>query len=551
MAVILQLIITLIIFIKKLVLSQKYHLTRYLKDKLDENKSRKLKKAQDQEIYKQESLEKIERKVGKETYKEQVKNKKVKIKEKNKKINHIDRKGKPKGSKGGGRRNPSYYDRYETLEYKKCPDCNQAFQGKRPRDTYFRFLTDLIYEKRGKRLIVTKYEIRGHYCEKCKKIKYPKIDAPPKARMGWGLITWVIIKRVCRKMSFDWIISDLVDLCSEKISKTTFIMWIRKTAKPLCRIYKHLWKVAKKSNYIHIDETGLPINGENWWLWVLVTKNVAIYHVHSSRGHEAIEQELDGFTGIIIADFWSAYNKLDYEQQKCLIHLIRELEKIIYDKLRKKKGLQQKLQDKFQAEKNEEETQSSTTIKRKRGRPRKLIPELSPEETSLLKKDISLLDQTIWNCLLILFFFKNLIHQYNEAKKNQDNPNNSSNIQLLSFEDIKNSLDSLIKTIKKSGVKDGDLNRIIKRLHKFENSLFTFLKYKDVPPHNNPVEQKIRPFVLQRKISGKFGSEGGIDAYAIHLSIFETSKMNKIEYNELLNLVFHEKWEEVLNRLPN
>ena len=64
LAVILQLIITLIIFIKKLILSQKYHLTRYLKYKLDENQSRKLKKEQDQEIYKQESLEKIERKVG-------------------------------------------------------------------------------------------------------------------------------------------------------------------------------------------------------------------------------------------------------------------------------------------------------------------------------------------------------------------------------------------------------------------------------------------------------------------------------------------------------
>ncbi|TFG06034.1 MAG: hypothetical protein EU536_00395 [Promethearchaeota archaeon] len=169
--------------------------------------------------------------------------------------------GKPPGGKGGGRRVPAFIDRYEVLAYKSCPDCGFSFYGKKPRDKYDRFLLDLVFEKRGKRLISRHYEIWGHYCERCHKLKYPRIDAPPKARRGWGLITWTLMKRVARKMAYDAIAAEILDLCNEPISKPTLIHWMQKTAKPLLKIYTHLWEIARKSDYMHIDETGAPLNG--------------------------------------------------------------------------------------------------------------------------------------------------------------------------------------------------------------------------------------------------------------------------------------------------
>ncbi|MHA1325644.1 MAG: IS66 family transposase [Candidatus Helarchaeota archaeon] len=48
-----------------------------------------------------------------------------------------------------------------------------------------------------------------------------------------------------------------------------------------------------------------------------------MYHVHARHGHKALQDELADYVGVIISDFWSAYNKLPQEQQKCLIHLVR------------------------------------------------------------------------------------------------------------------------------------------------------------------------------------------------------------------------------------
>ncbi|MHA1325593.1 MAG: IS66 family transposase, partial [Candidatus Helarchaeota archaeon] len=86
---------------------------------------------------------------------------------------------------------------------------------------------------------------------------------------------------------------------------------------------------------------------------------------------------------------------------------------------------------------------------------------------------------------------------------------------------------------------------------KFKAELFTFLKYEDMPHGNNPVEQKVRPFVMQRKVSGTFGSEEGLKAETVHRSVFETCKLNQIDYVRLLNAVFHEKWDEVFVQFSN
>lgn len=554
--VILLLSIQFILFIKTLIVRKEYQIQLF-NGQQSEAKGGEIRTDKEKMnpilVYSSESVEKIIETEVRRRVKEQISAKKSQ-RQKVKQSCVAKKLGKPVGGKGGGRQRPAFIDRQETVTYKSCPDCGQSFQGKKPRDKYDRYLLDLIFADRGKYLIAIRYEIWGHYCKQCNKIQYPKIDAPPQARMGWGLITWVIIKRVCRHLSFDAIAADLIDLCQEKISKTTLINWMKQTAEPLQPIYQKLWQLLVKAKYLHLDETGLPLNGQNWWLWVLLTKKVVLYHVHASRGSKAIKDELSEFGGIIISDFWSAYNKLDQEQQKCLVHLIRELEQLIYEKFRQKKTIQQRLQEQDLINEQSSKQQLSSPVvtpKKKRGRPKKTPPPLTAEEQVLLNKNLTQLDQLIWNFLLILCFFQMLIHQYNLQKKARGTAEDqhSSPIQIISFEEAEIALESLIQVIEAEKIVDADLKRIIKRLRKFKSSVLTFLKYEDIPPHNNAVEQKVRPFVMQRKISGTFMSEEGVKAHAIHLSIFETCKINQIDYLKLLRLAFHEKWEGILNIL--
>ncbi len=71
---------------------------------------------------------------------------------------------------------------------------------------------------------------------------------------------------------------------------------------------------------------------------------------------------------------------------------------------------------------------------------------------------------------------------------------------------------------------DKHADRLIKRLRRHQNDLFTFL-YKDgVPFDNNHAERSIRPAVILRKNSYGNRSEQGSDCQATLMSIFRTLK---------------------------
>jgi len=494
------------------------------------------------------TLEKIEEEVKIGKYKSRIKNrkKKLKIPLKNKVIKKI---GKPIGAKGGGRKRPTRIDRKLSISLQKCPKCGESFQGRRPHSSYKRYLTDMTYLKRGPQIENTEYEIIGHECHHCGKVRFPRVDAPPKGRFGYGMITYVLTKRVCYKMPYDSIIKELLEFYGEMITRTTLINWIKYTIKPLEKLYKKLWKKAMKSNYLHVDETGLPLKGKNWWMWVLTTKSITLYHINQSRGHEAIEEEIEEFQGVIIADFWSAYNKLDKDQQKCWAHLIRELKEILYEKNHEKEQLQQKLQK--DTEVKEELENEGHNSPKKRGRKRKLPNPLITSEIKKIQGRISHLNKVLWQFLVILNFFTTFLHRYNEAKENYSKSEGDWKNFLPSCQEAEQMLEDLISIIEKAHISDPDLTRILNRLKKFKSSLFVFLEYDDVDSNNSLAERQIRHFVTQRKISGGFGSEEVINAYAINLSIAQTCKLNKVDYRTALNLCFHERWKEVLVLIPD
>jgi len=64
--------------------------------------------------------------------------------------------------------------------------------------------------------------------------------------------------------------------------------------------------------------------------------------------------------------------------------------------------------------------------------------------------------------------------------------------------------------------------RLVKRLKRHQNELFTFLQYPEVPADNNHTERMIRPAVIARKNSYCNHSQKGADTQAILMSIFRT-----------------------------
>jgi transposase len=89
------------------------------------------------------------------------------------------------------------------------------------------------------------------------------------------------------------------------------------------------------------------------------------------------------------------------------------------------------------------------------------------------------------------------------------------------IERIEKRLDQLLD----SACSDADVRRLLKRLHRHRDHLFTFLHRMDVPYDNNLGERQIRPAVILRKNSQGNQSEKGAATQAILMSVYQTLKL--------------------------
>lgn len=84
-----------------------------------------------------------------------------------------------------------------------------------------------------------------------------------------------------------------------------------------------IWNAA----WVHIDETGIKINGKKHWLWIFRTNtNDVLVVIHKSRGRDALLGILgENWDKPIIVDGWKAYWKYPIVQ-RCWAHLLREID---------------------------------------------------------------------------------------------------------------------------------------------------------------------------------------------------------------------------------
>jgi hypothetical protein len=78
-------------------------------------------------------------------------------------------------------------------------------------------------------------------------------------------------------------------------------------------------------NLVHADETKVKIDGADCYVWVFTNMEDVAYVYSETREAAAMQQVLRDFRGVLVSDFYTAYDGVSCKQQKCLIHLIRDL----------------------------------------------------------------------------------------------------------------------------------------------------------------------------------------------------------------------------------
>jgi hypothetical protein len=99
----------------------------------------------------------------------------------------------------------------------------------------------------------------------------------------------------------------------------------RSAAKQYKSTYESILRHLVSGQLLHVDETHVSIRGSTAYVWVFTNLHDVVYLYTESREGTFLREMLEDFKGVLVSDFFSAYDGLKCDQQKCLIHLMRDL----------------------------------------------------------------------------------------------------------------------------------------------------------------------------------------------------------------------------------
>lgn len=448
--------------------------------------------------------------------------------------------GKPKGAKGGGRKRPEKIHQTIDLFPQYCPGCNASLEEAKAYFVYDKILTELFRDKDEVncfdilRIRNIKQNVHRRKCPKCKCWVLPNQGLFKNARFGIGLVAFVITKRIRLSMTYENILGDMEEQFGNEfsLSVTSIINWFYRFEDQIRDIYEQLEELLKHEAFVHIDETGLPMQGKNWWLWTICTANLVLYKQSHTRGHTAITDIMEGFKGTIVADFFSAYLKFDdNEHQKCLAHLLSAIIELIVGLQKENERIERTIQKHEDSIQREEEATTTAAIdgtpsKKKRG-PKPKSTKLKPEQLKIIKDRHAANLKTLVQASDLGAFFRAPFQDTCFSWKRPPD-------ERITIEDAQGILTGLIVSIRNEGVTEDTLERLLKRCEKYMPSLFTYLQYEGMPPDNNLAERDLRKFAKQRKVSNDFKSVIVTKHLVEYLSLYMTCHVNGRDFHILL-----------------
>jgi predicted RecB family nuclease len=191
-------------------------------------------------------------------------------------------------------------------------------------------LSKVVYDMKlfvgGIKRWVVRYTSSRCLCKTCGKTFVPiSYQSKTASKYGHTLLAWSVYRNIELRQSHGTITHELAEVFGYEFGFNIAARLKATASRYYESTYANLANRLRNGILIHADETKVSIKGLEGYVWAFTNLQEVIYIYSDTRdGHTPCEA-LNGFAGILVSDFYAAYDAINCIQQKCLIHLIRDI----------------------------------------------------------------------------------------------------------------------------------------------------------------------------------------------------------------------------------
>jgi predicted RecB family nuclease len=187
-----------------------------------------------------------------------------------------------------------------------------------------RQIVDLKFSGVAVRRWIVLYLSKEYRCRKCNQKFIP--DGFPKTRtsFGKGLVCWCMYQMVVGEQNMLRIREGLARVFGVQLQVPTIYNFKQSVSWHYKTLYNEILIKLLSSPALYIDETAANLRSETGYVWCITDGCSVYYFYRDSREGSFLIDMFKTFEGVLVSDFYTAYDSLHCAQQRCLIHLMRD-----------------------------------------------------------------------------------------------------------------------------------------------------------------------------------------------------------------------------------
>jgi hypothetical protein len=187
---------------------------------------------------------------------------------------------------------------------------------------------DIVLTSTGGRRRVMEYRTSVHQCLTCGEEfipeQYQRLD-----RHFHGLKSWAMFQHVAYRISLETLPKMFDEFFGIRVFSTETHMFKSLMASYYKATYQKLLESILSGPLLHVDETEVHLKSGKAYVWVFTNLEEVVYLYRPSREGSFLRELLKEFHGVLVSDFYAAYDGIKCPQQKCLIHLMRDINQVL------------------------------------------------------------------------------------------------------------------------------------------------------------------------------------------------------------------------------